>query len=145
MHHLISAGHHVFLPIDGSFENPLIEYLEDSKSHQLWIDMLKEEGICTESNDVNINALFEYVKLGFESVFGYKSDALFISQYIAANNGELAVKHDQVSRIFTSGNFVYIDQLMINVLREYTAIKCTPCQGQHGLFIWNSEKQRDIL
>lgn len=121
MHHLISAGHHVFLPIDGSFENPLIEYLEDSKSHQLWMAMLKEEGIYAESNDVNINALFEYVKYGFESVFNYRPDAFFFSQYIAANNGEVAVRHDQASRAFTTGRLVYIDKLMVNVLLEYTA------------------------
>ena len=34
-------------------------------------------------------------------------------------------------------------QSVVERLRE--AVKCTPCQGQHGLFIWNSEKQRDIL
>ena len=77
MHHLISAGQHVFLPIDGTFENPLFDHLEDSKSQQLWIEMLKEEGIYAESNDVDINALFEYVKLGFESVFNYRPDAFF--------------------------------------------------------------------
>ena len=121
MHHLISAGQHVFLPIDGTFENPLFDHLEDSKSQQLWIEMLKEEGIYAESNDVDINALFEYVKLGFESVFNYKPDAFFISQYIAANNGEMAVRHDQVSRAFTTGSLVYIDKLMVNVLLEYTA------------------------
>lgn len=54
MHHLISAGQHVFLPIDGTFENPLFDHLEDSKSQQLWIEMLKEEGIYAESNDVDI-------------------------------------------------------------------------------------------
>ena len=121
MHHLISAGQHVFLPIDGTFENPLFDHLEDSKSQQLWIEMLKEEGIYAESNDVDINALFEYVKLGFESVFNYKPDAFFISQYIAANNGEMAVRHDQASRAFTTGSLVYIDKLMVNVLLEYTA------------------------
>ena len=121
MHHLISAGQHVFLPIDGTFENPLFDHLEDSKSQQLWIEMLKEEGIYAESNDVDINALFEYVKLGFESVFNYRPDAFFISQYIAANNGEMAVRHDQASRAFTSGSLVYIDKLMVNVLLEYTA------------------------
>lgn len=121
MHHLISAGQHVFLPIDGTFENPLFEHLEDSKSQQLWIEMLKEEGIYAESNDVDINALFEYVKLGFESVFNYSPDAFFISQYIAANNGEMAVRHDQASRAFTTGSLVYIDKLMVNVLLEYTA------------------------
>lgn len=120
MHHLISAGQHVFLPIDGTFENPLFDHLEDSKSQQLWIEMLKEEGIYAESNDVDINALFEYVKLGFESVFNYKPDAFFISQYIAANNGEMAVRHDQASRAFTTGSLVYIDKLMVNVLLEYT-------------------------
>lgn len=121
MHHLISAGQHVFLPIDGTFENPLFDHLEDSKSQQLWIEMLKEEGIYAESNDVDINALFEYVKLGFESVFNYRPDAFFISQYIAANNGEMAVRHDQASRAFTTGSLVYIDKLMVNVLLEYTA------------------------
>ena len=83
--------------------------------------MLKEEGICAESNDVDINALFEYVKLGFESVFNYRPDAFFISQYIAANNGEMAVRHDQASRAFTTESLVYIDKLMVNVLLEYTA------------------------
>ena len=121
MHRLISAGKHVFLPIDGSYENPLFDHLEVSKSQQLWIEMLKKEGIYTESNDVNVNTLFEYVKFGFESVLGYKPDAYFISQYIAANNGELAVKHDQASRAFTTGRLVYIDKLMVNVLLEYTA------------------------
>lgn len=121
MHHLISAGQHVFLPIDGTFENPLFDHLVDSKSQQLWIEMLKEEGICAESNDVDINALFEYVKLGFESVFNYRPDAFFISQYIAANNGEMAVRHDQASRAFTTESLVYIDKLMVNVLLEYTA------------------------
>ena len=121
MHHLISAGQHVFLPIDGTFENPLFDHLEDSKSQQLWIEMLKEEGIYAESNDVDTNALFEYVKLGFESVFNYRPDAFFISQYIAANNGEMAVRHDQASRAFTTGSLVYIDKLMVNVLLEYTA------------------------
>lgn len=121
MHHLISAGQHVFLPIDGTFENPLFDHLEDSKSQQLWIEMLKEGGIYAESNDVDINALFEYVKFGFESVFNYRPDAFFISQYIAANNGEMAVRHDQASRAFTTGSLVYIDKLMVNVLLEYTA------------------------
>lgn len=121
MHRLISAGQHVFLPIDGTFENPLFDHLEDSKCQQLWIEMLKEEGIYTESSDVDINALFEYVKLGFESVFNYRPDAFFVSQYIAANNGELAVRHDQASRAFTTGRLVYIDKLIVNVLLEYTA------------------------
>lgn len=121
MHHLISAGQHVFLPIDGTFENPLFDHLEDSKSQQLWIEMLKEEGIYAENNDVDINALFEYVKLGFESVFNYRPDAFFFSQYIADNYGEMPVRHDQASRAFTTGRLVYIDKLMVNVLLEYTA------------------------
>ena len=33
MHHLISAGQHVFLPIDGTFENPLFDHLEDTVVH----------------------------------------------------------------------------------------------------------------
>lgn len=77
-----------------------------------------DKGICF---GITLNALFEYVKLGFESVFNYKPDAFFISQYIAANNGEMAVRHDQASRAFTTGSLVYIDKLMVNVLLEYTA------------------------
>ena len=31
------------------------------------------------------------------------------------------------------------------IMAARITLKCTPCQGQHGLFIWNSEKQHDIL
>lgn len=39
MRRLISTGQHVFLPIAGTFENPLFDHLEDSKSQQLWIEI----------------------------------------------------------------------------------------------------------
>ena len=43
----------------------------------------------------------------------------------------------------TGGIFLLCE--IIGMITEIVSIKCTPCQGQHGLFIWNSEKQRDIL
>ena len=39
----------------------------------------------------------------------------------------------------------YGKKAVLEFLDYFRTIKCTPCQGQHGLFIWNSEKQRDIL
>ena len=121
MRHLISSGRNVFIPIDGSFENPLFEHDTNSNAKKMWIKMLEKEGLCTDSKGVDIGTLFDCVKHAFESEFGCRMDVFFVSQYIAANNGEFAVKHDDASRAFSTGRIVYIDKLMVNVLFEYIA------------------------
>lgn len=121
MHRLISSGRNVFVPIDGSFENPLFEHDENNNAVKLWIEMLEHANLCSDRKGVDIGTLFDCVKMGFESQFHCKLDAFFVSQYIAADNGELAVKHDQASRAFTTGRIVYIDKLMVSVLFGYIA------------------------
>ena len=121
MKQLISSGRNVFIPTDGSYETPLFSQNENSKSAQLWIEMLEKEGLCTDSGNANFSTLFEYVKQGFESKFGCQLEATLVSQYIAGDEGNLAVKHDQASRAFTVGNTVYIDKLIVDALFDYIA------------------------
>lgn len=121
MHRLISSKNKVFLPIDGSYESALLVHDENTNSKKLWIEMLEKENLNTNCDGVDINTLFDLVKKAFEAKFHCTIDASFISMYIAANDGDSAVKHDHVSRAFTTGNTVYIDKLMVNVLFEYVA------------------------
>ncbi len=121
MKQLISSGWNVFIPTDGSYETPLFSQNENSKSAQLWTEMLEKEGLCTGSGNANFATLFEHVKHGFESKFGYRLEATFVTQYIAGNKGNFAVKHDQASRAFTVGNIVYIDKLIMDALFDYIA------------------------
>lgn len=121
MYNLISSGDNVFLPIDGSFENPLIEHDVNSKSAKLWQEMLEKEGLNPNSYNVDIKTLFELVRQAFEKKYNCKLNASFVSMYIASDNGEIAVKHDNSSRAFSTGKIVYIDRLLVNVLFEYIA------------------------
>ena len=78
LRHLISSGRNVFIPIDGSFENPLFEHDTNSNAKKMWIKMLEKEGLCTDSKGVDIGTLFDCVKHAFESEFGCRMDVFFI-------------------------------------------------------------------
>lgn len=119
MHGLISSGGKTYLPIDGTYENSLFEHNEHNHSVTLWRKMFGLDPFLTI--DSAYDDLFECVKSGFESRFGCKLDAIFDSQFIAGNNGECSVKHDQASRAYSAGSLVYIDNLMFGVLFDYVA------------------------
>ena len=61
----------MFIPIDGSFENPLFEHDTNSNAKKMWIKMLEKEGLCTDSKGVDIGTLFDCVKHAFEREFGW--------------------------------------------------------------------------
>ena len=121
MHHLVFSGDKVFLPIDGSQETPLLEYNPCSDSLRLWKQILEMVGLNSDNHGADVQALFDLIKKSFEIEYNCNLNAVFISRYIAANEGRIPVKHDDASRALSAGPSVYIDQLMINVLFEYIA------------------------
>lgn len=104
------------------FTTDLIIHNPNSQSVAIWQQFLSSLGFRNDDkNNHPINSLFDLIKNKFENDSGENFQIELIEGYITASDGKVAVPHNEMSRIFTTHKFVYIDLLMVNVLFEYIA------------------------
>lgn len=96
--------------------------LPDGRTISLWKEILSNMGFDTSLPDPTPKDLFEFVKTAFEEQKKETLHAEFSSKYIASLDGAAPIPSGKASRLYSGGNVVYVDELILSALFEYVAI-----------------------
>ena len=100
----------------------LIQRLENSETHRIWTEMLKDLGLDYVDHGYSVKDLFHLIKNAFESEYGLKLDISFEEGFVAAEGFQSTVQHNREPRIYSLPTVVYLDELMVSVFFEYIAV-----------------------
>lgn len=95
--------------------------LPNSQTISLWKETLADMGIDVSLPNPTPKELFEFVKAAFEEQKKVILHAEFSSKYIASLDGTAPIPSGKASRVYSGGNIVYIDELILAALFEYVA------------------------
>lgn len=100
--------------------------LVDSDDKQVldnaWNDLMEERGFKIGCDVDVLHELFDLINSAFADSFGQKLSITLREGYITKECGKAPVRHNEMSRIFSQSQSIYIDFLMSNVLFEYASI-----------------------
>lgn len=95
--------------------------LPHSRSKALWNKALSKMGFNVSAEEPTPKELFQFVKAAFEQQKNQPLDITFASGYVASVDGLSPIPFDEASRLFSSSNLVYVDELLFAALFEYIA------------------------
>lgn len=122
MYGLVHFGHIAYhQPAKDHSTCDLAVILPDGKTISLWKAMLSNMGFDTSLPESTPKELFDYVKRTFEAQRQVSLHAEFLKKYIASLDGTKPIPSSQASRLFSGGNIVYVDELVLSELFEYIA------------------------
>ena len=95
--------------------------LPKGQTISLWKETLSNMGFDISLPDPTSKDLFEFVKAAFEEQKKEPLHVEFSSKYIASLDGTVPIPSDKASRLYSGGNIVYVDELILAALFEYVA------------------------
>ena len=95
--------------------------LSKSQTKAMWSDHLAKMGFSVEAEEPQAEDLFGYVKAAFEKQKGKKLDIRLVRGYVASADGNSPVTFAEASRLYSSKDTIYLDELVSNALFEYIA------------------------
>ena len=95
--------------------------LPNGRTISLWKETLGNMGFDISLPDLTSKELFKFVKAEFEEQKKVTLHVEFSSKYIASLDGTAPIPLGKASRLYSGGNIVYVDELILAALFEYVA------------------------
>ncbi len=88
---------------------------------QTWNTLIRIHGFAMDKDTDVLHELFDMVCAEFATTYSKKRTVALREGYITKNRGQIPVRHNEMSRIFSQSMSIYMDFLMRDVLFGYVA------------------------
>ena len=119
---IVHYGHTAFhQPTEAYSTCRLAVSLPNGQAISMWKETLSNMGFDISLPNPTPKDLFELVRAAFEDQKKEPLNVDFSSKYIASLDGTEPIPSNKASRLYSGGNIVYVDELILAALFEYIA------------------------